>query len=89
MCIRDRSDAGAATAAVGGFILKSGLEKKQQAASFDESIAEMGSSLESEIAPQVIALEDRTITLTGTVKAQYEQWQKLMEQIYIQERGSI
>ena len=83
------SDAGAATAAVGGFILKSGLEKKQQAASFDESIAEMGSSLESEIAPQVIALEDRTITLTGTVKAQYDQWQKLMEQIYIQERGSI
>ncbi|MAN53406.1 MAG: hypothetical protein CMK26_00180, partial [Porticoccaceae bacterium] len=71
------------------FILKSGLEKKQQAASFDESIAEMGSSLESEIAPQVIALEDRTITLTGTVKAQYDQWQKLMEQIYIQERGSI
>ena len=49
----------------------------------------MGSSLESEIAPQVIALEDRTITLTGTVKAQYDQWQKLMEQIYIQERGSM
>ena len=83
------SDAGSATAAVGGFILKSGLEKKQQAASFDESIAEMGSSLESEIAPQVIALEDQTITLTGTVRAQYDQWQSLMEKIYIKERGSL
>ena len=83
------SDAGSATAAVGGFILKSGLEKKQQAASFDESIAEMGSSLESEIAPQVIALEDQTITLTGTVRAQYDQWQSLMEKIYIKERGSF
>ena len=49
----------------------------------------MGSSLESEIAPQVIALEDQTITPTGTVRAQYDQWQSLMEKIYIKERGSL
>ena len=48
----------------------------------------MGSSLEAEIAPQVIALEDRTITLTGTVQAQYTQWQELMQKIYTQERGA-
>ena len=55
----------------------------------DESVAEMGSSLEAEIAPQVIALEDRTITLTGTVQAQYTQWQELMQKIYTQERGAL
>ncbi len=49
----------------------------------------MGSSLEAEIAPQVIALEDRTVTLTGTVEAQYGQWQALMAKIYQQERGSL
>ena len=81
--------ASSATAAAGGFILKSGLEKKQKSAEYDESIAEMGSSLEAEIAPQVIALEDRTVTLTGTVQAQYTQWQELMAKIYQQERGSL
>ena len=83
------SDASTATAAVGGLILKSGLEKKQQSAEYDESVAEMGSSLEAQIAPQVIALEDRTVTLTGTVQAQYTQWQALMAKIYQQERGSM
>lgn len=82
-------DAGTATAAVGGFAIKSGLEKKQQASAYNESVAEMGSSLEAEIAPQVIELEDRTVTLTGTVQAQYQQWQELLQQIYQQERGTL
>lgn len=86
---RIASDAGTATAAVGGFALKSGLDKKQQAAAYNESVAEMGSSLEAEIAPQVIELEDRTVTLTGTVQAQYQQWQELLQKIYQQERGSL
>jgi hypothetical protein len=86
---RIAADASTATAAVGGFILKSGLEKKQKSAEYDESVAEMGSSLEAEIVPQVIALEDRTVTLTGTVQAQYTQWQELMAKIYQQERGSL
>jgi hypothetical protein len=86
---RIASDAGSATAAVGGFVLKSGLEKKQEAASYNEAVAEMGSSLEAEIAPQVIELEDRTVTLTGTVQAQYQQWQELLQKIYKQERGAL
>ncbi|MDG1819293.1 MAG: hypothetical protein P8H31_05620 [Porticoccaceae bacterium] len=81
-------DAGTATAAVGGFVIKSGLDKKQKASEFNESVAEMGSSLEAEIAPQVIELEDRTVTLTGTVQAQYQQWQELLGKIYQQERGT-
>jgi hypothetical protein len=81
-------DAGTATAAVGGFVIKSGLDKKQKASEYSESVAEMGSSLEAEIAPQVIELEDRTVTLTGTVQAQYQQWQELLGKIYKQERGT-
>jgi hypothetical protein len=80
-------DAGTATAAAGGYTIKAGLEKKAEAAAYNESVAEMGASLESEIAPQVIELEDRTITLSGTVQGQYEQWRKLLKQIYEQERG--
>ena len=79
-------DAGMATAAVGGYVLKSGLEKKQESAAHIEAVAEMGSSLEAEIVPQVIELEDRTITLSGTVQAQYQQWRELLHEIYKQER---
>lgn len=82
-------DASTVTAATGGYIIKSGLQKKQEAAGFDESVAEMGASLEAEIAPQVIQLEDRTVTLTGTVQAQYDQWQELLQKIYEQERGTL
>jgi hypothetical protein len=85
---RLQSDAGMATAAVGGYMLKSALEKKQESAAHTEAVAEMGSSLETSIAPQVIELEDRTITLSGTVNAQYAQWRELLQQIYEQERGT-
>lgn len=83
---RLESDAGMATAAVGGYLLKSGLNRKQESAAHTEAVAEMGSSLEAEIIPQVIELEDRTITLTGSVQAQYQQWRELLHRIYEQER---
>jgi hypothetical protein len=67
-------------------MIKQGLDKKQEAAAETERVAEMGASLESVIAPQVIAMEDRTVTLTGTVDAQYQQWRELLRQIYEQER---
>lgn len=79
-------DGSAATAAAGGYVLKQGLDTKQKAAAQTERLAEMGSSLEAVIAPQVIALEDQTITLTGTVNAQYDQWRELLQRIYEQER---
>lgn len=83
------SDASTITAISGGYLVKSGLNKKQQAATYTEAVAEMGSSLEAEIAPRVIALEDQTITLSGSVQAQYQQWQQLLQQIFQQERGDL
>lgn len=80
-------DGSTATAAAGGYALKQGLDTKQKSAEQTERLAEMGSSLEAMIAPQVIALEDRTVTLTGTVEAQYAQWRELLQEIYQQERA--
>lgn len=79
-------DGSTATAAAGGYVLKQGLNTKQKSAEQTERLAEMGSSLEAVIAPQVIDLEDRTVTLTGTVEAQYAQWRELLHEIYQQER---
>jgi hypothetical protein len=79
-------DGSTATAAAGGYALKQGLDTKQKAADQTERVAEMGASLEAVIAPQVIALEDRAVTLTGSVQTQYDQWREMLHRIYEQER---
>ena len=54
-----------------------------------QALEELGSSLGSEIAPQVIELEDQTVTLTGSVEDQYQQWRELLRQIYEAEVGEL
>ena len=86
---RYTSDFGTATAAAGGFLIKSGLEKKSGKTRFIENLSEMGASLEMEIEPQIIKLDDSAVTLSGTVDAQYEQWKVLLKKIYHAERGTV
>jgi len=86
---RYTQDFGTATAAAGGFLIKSGLEKKAGKTKFIEDLSEMGASLEQEIEPQIIDLDDSSVTLSGTVDAQYEQWKGLLKKIYDAERGAI
>lgn len=79
-------DGSSAAAAVGGYALKQGLQTKQKAAEQTERVSEMGASLEAVIGPQVIALEDRSVTLSGTVETQYAQWREMLQRMYQQER---
>jgi len=79
-------DGSTAAAAVGGYALKQGLQTKQKAAEQTERISEMGASLEAVIGPQVIALEDRSVTLSGSVETQYAQWREMLHRMYEQER---
>jgi hypothetical protein len=72
----------------GGYLVKSGLDKRTEADIHVQALEELGLSLEAEIAPQVIELEDRTVTLTGSVEDQYEQWRELLRQIYEAEVGN-
>ncbi|MGS2724355.1 hypothetical protein ACVBEJ_11495 [Porticoccus sp. GXU_MW_L64] len=78
---------GLVAAGAGGVLLKDALGKRQEAQTHVDALVELGSSLEADIEPQVIDLEDRTITLTGNVEAQYQEWKQLLQQIYEQERG--
>ena len=79
-------DGSTAAAAVGGYALKQGLQSKQRAAEQTERLSEMGASLEATIGPQVIALEDRSVTLSGSVETQYAQWREMLQRMYEQER---
>lgn len=75
-------------AVVGGIgAIKSGLDRVQEAEIHEESLRELSQSLGAEIKPHVLEIEGRTIELTGTANAQYEQWQKILKEIYAEETG--
>lgn len=81
--------AGAVAIGGGAMLIKSGLSKRGELKIHEDALAEMAQSLEAEVEPQVIQLEDRTVTLTGNVEAQYQQWKALLREIYQAERGGI
>ena len=87
----DQSTRAAANVALagGGYLIKSGLGQRTEAEIHVQALEELSLSLESEIAPQVIELEDQTITLTGSVQDQYQQWRELLHQIYQAELGDL
>ncbi len=80
---------GAAGVGAGAYLIKSGFDRQAEARIHMAALEEMGASLEGEVAPRVISLEDQTITLTGTVEEQYEQWREILADIYAVERGSL
>ena len=73
----------------GGYLLKSGLEKRNEAQIHVQALEELGMSLEAEITPQVIELDDRTVMLSGNVEDQYAQWREVLAEIYRTEVGSL
>ncbi|MEE8339589.1 MAG: hypothetical protein V3R56_05550 [Xanthomonadales bacterium] len=73
----------------GGYLLKSGLEMRNEVEMHVEALEELGQSLEAEITPQVIELQDRTVMLSGSVEDQYAQWRELLAEIYRTEIGEL
>jgi hypothetical protein len=79
--------AGAVAVAAGGYALKSAFDKNAESKIHAEAIRELGTSLEAEVSPHVIELDDRTITLTGTVDEQYDAWRDILRELYRAEVG--
>ena len=79
----------ASTGAVLGGIsaIKSGLDRRKEAEIHAESLRELSQSLGSEITPYVLDIEGKTIELTGTADAQYQQWRGILKEIYVEETG--
>ena len=81
--------AGTLAIGAGALMIQSGWSKRGELKIHEDALTEMAQSLEAEVQPQVIQLEDRTVTLTGNVEAQYQQWKALLREIYQAERGGI
>lgn len=72
----------------GGYLIKDAFNKRDEAQMQVEALAELGNSLEAEIAPRTIELEERVVTLSGTVESQYAQWREILADIYANETGA-
>jgi hypothetical protein len=80
---------GAIGVGAGAYLIKSGFDKRAEAKLHSDALEELGESLENEVAPRVFSLDDRTITLTGSVEEQYAQWKDVLADIYASEVGDI
>ncbi len=81
--------AGGAAMMGGGYLIKSAMDKSTESSIHAEGLRELGASMSAEVGPQIIELEDRTVTLQGTAQDQYEQWRVILQDIYANEVGDI
>lgn len=74
---------------IGGIaVFSSGLQKGQEAKVHAEAVKELNQSIKDDVAPRVVELEGKTVTLTGSAKEQYDQWRKLLHERYAAEIGA-
>lgn len=73
----------------GAYLIKSGFDKQAEARIHVAALEELGQSLEDEVTPRVINLDDQTITLSGTVEDQYSQWKEVLADLYAAEMGGL
>ena len=79
--------AGGVSIAGGANLIKSAFDKRAAAKIHSEILAELGSSAGESITPHAIELENRTISLSGSVEAQYEVFRAALRQLYFEEMG--
>lgn len=73
----------AAAALAGAYLIKESFGQNKEAKVHRATIDELGESLDIEMDPQVMELEDKTIELSGTAEEQYIQWQAHLKRIYL------
>ena len=74
---------------IGGVgLITSGLHKGKEAELHAESLRELNSSISDDVAPRVVKLDEKTITLSGSAEEQYAQWRQLLQQRYAAETGA-
>ena len=73
---------------VGGSIaIQQGMAKAQEAKLHVETLRELASSFDSEVAPLLIDVEGQALRLSGSVETQYITWRQLMRDFFIAETG--
>ncbi|MEH6556920.1 MAG: hypothetical protein V7708_03935 [Oceanicoccus sp.] len=74
-----------AAATAGVAAVASGIQDSRKADVHSQNLSELGKSLNIEIAPRVMEMEDKTIELTGTAESQYKVWRSFLLDFYKEE----
>jgi len=82
--------AGAQTAAILGSLgaiklFSESFKSSQEAQVHRDALNELGDSLDANLAPRVIEMEETTAELTGSAKEQFQQWREILKKMYAQE----
>ena len=71
----------------GAAAIYSGFQKSQETKIHRDVIEELSVSFSSEAEPLVVEVVGETVRLTGTAEEQYQQWRKMLREIYASETG--
>ena len=71
----------------GARIFANSFLKSEEALSHSSILREMSASLETELEPSIVDLQDRSVTLTGTVDDQYQEWRRILAEMFRLEEG--
>ena len=79
--------AGLMTIAAGAALIKSAVNKRNEAAMQVEILEEVGTAAEQEITPHTIELENQSVHLQGTVEEQYQELRRILREVYFEDLG--
>ena len=71
----------------GAAAIYSGFQKSQETKIHKDVIEELSVSFSSGAEPLVVEVVGETVRLTGTAEEQYQQWRKMLREIYASETG--
>ena len=77
---------GIVAGAAGISMLQKGFQTSDEAKIHRDTLNEVGESINVDLAPRVIAFEEKTLELTGDAKEQFSQWRGFLQKIYVQEQ---
>ena len=78
---------GLVSVASGAALLKSGFERRTDAALHADALVELGTSLDAQVTPHVLALDSETLTLSGTVDQQYRDLRAALSRAWRRDLG--
>lgn len=79
----------AATGAIfgGAYAVKSGFDKGAEVKMHSDSLRQLGESFQAEVQPMVVEVEGRTLQLKGSAEEQFNEWRRLLRELYENETG--
>lgn len=73
----------------GATLFQKSFGTETEASLHAETLREFGESLEVELEPSVIDLQERSVTLTGTVEDQYKEWRRILQEMFDAEQSIL